>query len=97
MVERFFPAFAAFAGPQSAPTYKQWIQKVRKSEYADELIVAAAAAELELRIVCVPYSPGPFRWKISTYCGAPTAEVPDEGRTVYLGNNDVHYMWLSPT
>ena len=84
--------------PNHAPANQAKLSSVlENSEYADELIVAAAAAELELRIVCVPYTPGPFRWKISTYCGAPTAEVPDEGRAVYLGNNDVHYMWLSPT
>ena len=78
-------------------TYKQWIQRVRVNEYADELIVAAAASELGVRIVCVPYTPAEAqgRWKLSTYC-AQSANVAEQSRTIYLGNNDVHYMSLSP-
>ncbi len=61
-------------------------------EYADELIVLATAQALHVEIVCVPHTPesasGP--WAISTYRprgGQPHPRV--------LGNNDVHYMWLS--
>ena len=102
VVQRFFPAFAALSGLAAAQapqmdTYKKWIQRVRVNEYADELIVAAAAAELGVRIVCVPYTPAEAqgRWKISTYC-APIAGAAEQGRSIYLGNNDVHYMLLSP-
>ena len=71
-------------------SYKKWIQRVRVNEYADELIVAAVAAELELRIVCVPYTPqeAATKWKISTYCST------NERGTIFLGNNDVHYRRL---
>ena len=77
--------------------YKKWIQRVRVNEYADELIVAAVAAELGLRIVCVPYTPADarIRWAISTYC-SPAASASEQRCTLYLGNNDVHYMLLSP-
>ena len=102
VVQRFFPAFAALSGSVTAQAlqmdmYKKWIQRVRVNEYADELIVAAAASELGVRIVCVPYTPAETqgRWKISTYC-APTAGAAEQGRTIYLGNNDVHYMLLLP-
>ena len=76
--------------------YKTWIQRVRVNEYADELIVAAAASELAVRIVCVPYTPADAqgRWNISSYC-APTASAAEHARAIYLGNNDVHYMLLS--
>ena len=102
VVQRFFPAFAALIAlaPSRAShmdTYKTWIQRVGVNEYADELIVAAAASELGVRIVCVPYTPAEAqgRWKISTYC-APTAGAAEQGRTIYLGNNDLHYMLLLP-
>ena len=76
-------------------SYKKWIQRVRVNEYADELIVAAVAAELELRIVCVPYTPqdAATNWKISTHC---STSASNQRGTLYLGNNDVHYMLLSP-
>ena len=78
-------------------SYKKWIQRVRVKEYADELIVAAVAAELRLKIVCVPYTPSDARtaWAISTYC-SPAASGNNKRCTLYLGNNDVHYMLLSP-
>ena len=101
VVQRFCPAFAALSGSATAQAlqmymYKAWIQRVRVNEYADELIVAAAASELAVRIVCVPYTPADAqgRWKISSYC-APTASAAEHARAIYLGNNDVHYMLLS--
>ena len=76
--------------------YKKWIQRVRVNEYADELIVAAVAAELGVRIICVPYTSrdAATPWAISTYCSPDTNA--NECGTLYLGNNDVHYMLLSP-
>ena len=102
VVQRFFPAFAALSGSATAQApqmdmYKKWIQRVRVDEYADELIVAAAASELAVRIVCVPYTPAEAqgRWKMSSYC-APIAGAAEQTRTIYLGDNDVHYMLLLP-
>ena len=76
-------------------SYKNWVQRVRWKEYADELIVAAVAAELGVRIICVPYTPrdAATPWAISTYC-SPDTNANERG-TLYLGNNDVHYMLLS--
>ena len=98
VVQRFFPAYAALAGSSTSQMppmqmYKQWIQRVRLHEFADELIVAAAARELGVCIVCVPN----IRcfaalgvWKISSYAAA------EHARTIILGNNDVHYKVLLP-
>ena len=97
VVQRFFPAYAALAGSSTSQMppmqmYKQWIQRVRLHEFADELIVAAAARELGVCIVCVPYTPVAALgvWKISSYAAA------EHARTIFLGNNDVHYMVLLP-
>ena len=74
--------------------YKSWLHRVAKVEFADELLVAAAALELGLKIVCVPFTPaGQELWKISEYNAAASTASPH--RVVYLGNNDVHYMWLA--
>ena len=64
-------------------------------EFADELILVAVAIELKVRIVCVPFTPAEAArpWIITEYQDA-TSVIPDD-RTIYLGNNDVHYMWLS--
>jgi len=98
VVQRFFPAYAALAGSSTSQMlpmqmYKQWIQRVRLHEFADELIVAAAARELGVCIVCVPYTPADSLglWKISSYSALNAG-----ARTVYLANNDVHYMVLLP-
>ena len=61
-------------------------------EFADELVVAAVAHHLHVHIVVVPYTPedASVNWKITEY--SQTIEL---GRTVFLGNNDVHYVWIS--
>ena len=101
-VQRFFLAFAALIAlaPSRAShmdTYKKWIQRLGVNEYADELIVAAVASELGVRIVCVPYTPADARsrWAISTYYSAIVGGR-EQNRTIYFGNNDVHYVLLSP-
>lgn len=55
----------------------------------------AAAIELKIRIVVAPFTQADAArpWVISTYQDA--ASIIPENRNVYLGNNDVHYMWLS--
>ena len=69
------------------------MSRLAKKEYADELVVLAVASELSIRIICVPYTPvaAPQPWAISTYAAHNAVESP----SVVLGNNDVHYMWLS--
>ena len=71
------------------------VGRLAQNEYADELVVVAVAIELKIRIVCVPFTPPAASglWKISTYQDS-EGGAPREP-TVYMGNNDVHYMWLS--
>ena len=92
-----FPAFASLSSqsqPRTLIHYKAWVEKLGKTEYADELILAAVARELKLRIVVVPWTPkdAAAPWVISSYPDV------DEGDpqlpTIYVGNNDVHYVWL---
>ena len=97
--DKIYQAFAALGGQGRARTlqsYERWVAKLAQDEFADELVVLATSMELSVRIVCVPYTPlGSAPWQISQY--------PPEGRgiasniTVYLGNDDVHYVWLDPT
>ena len=94
---RWFPAFAALTVRADARTivdYRRWVSRVGQHGYADELIVAAAACELRLQIVVVPYTPRTARdpWPLSRY----QQDQPME-RVVYLANNDVHHVWLVPT
>ena len=69
-------------------------------EYADELVILACALELKIKLVCVPYTPVEHvgqngqKWSISQYCPPDSGAMDD--LTIYLGNNDVHFMWLQP-
>ena len=79
--------------------YHRWLDKVSRNEFADELILAATAEYLKVCIVVVPYTPPEAvdEWVISEH---PCREVRhaqnmDEMRLAVLGNNDVHYVWIS--
>ena len=54
----------------------------------------AVALELSIRIVVIPYSPNTALedWKIPTY--GSTGAAQDASRTIYLGNNDIHFVYL---
>ena len=98
--------YAAFAGidPTSAARtpamYNTWVQKLATKEYADELVILACALELKVKLVCVPFTPPEHvgdngqKWSISQY--SPPSGGALDALTVYLGNNDVHFMWLQP-
>ncbi|MBM4179856.1 MAG: hypothetical protein FJ211_11100 [Ignavibacteria bacterium] len=97
-VQMIFPAFAALdsqSDRRQLHHYKSWVQKLAAKEYADELVVLATAQALNVEIVCVPYTPESAMapWVISRY--KPGGGQPHP--SVLLGNNDVHYMWLSTT
>ena len=88
-----FPAFACLSSPSQPRTlshYHAWVAKLATTEYADELVLAAVSKELQVRIVVVPWtSPDSLDpWIISSYPDNPLLP------TVYLGNNDVHYVLL---
>ena len=65
-------------------------------DHLDELVVLAVALELSIRIVIIPYTPeSALRpWAIPTYGSQGAAQ--DAGRTIYLGNNVVQYVYLKP-
>ena len=94
---KIYPAFAHIVlnGPARTDTlYQRWVDKLASKEYADELVLVAVAMELSIRLVVIPYTPpsAVAPWTIPTY-GA--TDVPQDGsKTIYLGNNDVHYVYL---
>jgi len=98
VMARIFPAFACLnphGPPRTLVHYRAWVQKVGTKEYADELILAAVARELQVRIVVVPWTPSNSvaPWSITSYpdrdLGQPDLPI------IYMGNNDVHYVWLA--
>ena len=94
-----YAAFASLAmnGPRrTVQLYEQWVSKLAFKEFADELVVLAVALELSIRIVVVPYTPASALapWLIPTY--GPIEASQDASRTIHLGNNDVHYVYLKP-
>ena len=98
--QHFFAAVTPGVGDNSENRFVSWLQRVARNEFADEIIVAAAAVHLRLRIVCIPYTPAGSQqsWAV--------AEHPSEDaqarlgiaheRLIVLGNNNVHYVWLTP-
>jgi hypothetical protein len=98
MMGRIYQAFAGLQedGPdRSLGMYKTWVRRLATNEFADELVLVAVAIELKIRIVSVPFTPTTAArpWVISTIQDAASV-IPDD-RNIYMGNNDVHYMWLS--
>ena len=92
----WFPALAALtplAASRTLADYRRWVARVAEHEYADELVVAAVAKEMHVRIIVVPYTPraAQDKWSLSQYEGDDS-----NTRTIYLGNDDVHYVWLAP-
>ena len=58
--EKIYPDFAPLAvrgAHRAEQLYERWVSKLALKEYVDELIVLAAALELSIRIVVVPYAP----------------------------------------
>ena len=97
-MRKLYPAFAALGNNGPARTeamYKQWVEKLDTREYADELVLLAVALELPVRLVVIPYTPqsSDRPWVITSYA-APGMGL-DGTRTIYFGNNDVHYVYLS--
>jgi hypothetical protein len=98
MMARIYQAFAGLQedGPdRTIRMYKQWVDRLATDEFADELILVAVAIEMKIRIVCVPFTPATATrpWVIATYQDAASV-IPDD-RNIYVGNNDVHYVWLT--
>ena len=96
--DSIYQAFAALGDggpPRTLQSYKAWVAKLASNEFADELVVLATAMELNVRIVCVPYTPpGDLPWQITRY--PPEGVEVVSGAIIHLGNDDVHYVWLQP-
>ena len=95
---KIYNAFAALGdnGPvRTEAMYKRWVERLATKEYADELILLAVAMELSIRLVVIPYTPQSSNrpWAITSY-GPPVMEHEDS-KTICVGNNDVHYVYLS--
>ncbi len=88
----FFAATFPSVRGATISDYRSWVEKLSRTEFADELVVAAVARELDLKIAVVPFTPAEARgeWAIATFG---RADLP-RGRTVHFGNNDVHYVWI---
>ena len=98
MRDKIYLAYAGVdenSGVRTLAAYTAWVARLATKEYADELVVMACTLEFQIKIVCVPYTPvGSNLWAISTY--APSQEHLEwSERTIYMGNNDVHYMWIA--
>ena len=94
MKARIYQAFAGLDVGGRARTeamYTRWVQRLATREYADELVVLCVALELAVRITIIPHTPPHAlgQWAVAAY-GPDGADV-----AIYLGNNDVHYVYLS--
>ena len=94
MKARIYQAFAGLDVGGRARTeamYTRWVQRLATREYADELVVMCVALELAVRITIIPFTPPQAleEWAVATY--GPEGG----GDTIHLGNNDVHYVFLS--
>ena len=59
MQERIYSAYACLNSKGPARTrerYRQWVQKLATREYADELVIVVVALELQIPIICIPYT-----------------------------------------
>jgi hypothetical protein len=68
--------------------YEAFVRDTAVWEYADEHHLRALVLILGVRIVVVPRYSG---WAVQVHGDAPPA------RTIYLGNDDTHYVWLAPS
>ena len=72
--------------------FERWRKSLRRYEYADELVVALVAKELDLCIAVVPKASD---WAICWH--PPREKVSVQDSVIYLGNDDMHYVCLKAT
>ena len=93
--------FAELAGPRNAPCgggvsrsdYNKHVHALRQEKYADQLNLWQVSTILGIRIVVIPYTPNSAD-RTGACQDMNPKRVPAE-RTIYLGNNDSHYVWLN--
>ena len=95
---KWAPAFAQLQHEQecsaSFSDYKTWVNKVSTHEFADELILAAAADMLQLDLVVVPYTPAGSASQWVPWWSQHSSQEPVNNNRIVLGNDDVHYVLL---
>ena len=95
---KWAPAFAQLQHEQecsaSFSDYKTWVYKVSTHEFADELILAAAADMLQLDLVVVPYTPAGSASQWVPRWSQHSSQEPVNNNRIGLGNDDVHYVLL---
>ena len=81
--------------PTTLATYKEWIIKVGRWDFADEMILAAAAIFLRICITTVPHTfVGDNAWAIAQHPEEDLWKSQFISDEIVLGNDDVHYGLL---
>ena len=99
MKRRIYAAFASLAvrgARRTEELYERWVAKLAFKEYADELVVLAVAVELSIRIIVIPYTPESAFLPLAIPMYGSTGASQGGRGTIYLGSNDVHYVYLKP-
>ena len=72
---------------------RQWLYRIADKDAIQAEILATVSMALHVRIAVVP----PKRHQKTQVCpGVEEYPQPDDGSTVYLATDDVHYVWLRP-
>ena len=87
-----FPSFAALSALGPAATiaqYRAWLQRTKAWKFADQLHLSQLSRVLRVWLTVVPANDG---WAVTdmNICNV------GADRRVWLGNDNVHYVWLSP-
>ena len=100
-IARWLPWFAHLGGRSNAPhgggatraQYLDHVQGLRTHVFADQLNLIQVAEALCVRIYIIPQTPqhAGRPWAITT------VDPARSHRSIYLGNNDLHYVWLRRT
>jgi hypothetical protein len=85
-LDAFLTAYAP-SRKDDVRSYPDFVRDTAVWEFADEHHLRALAVLLNVRIVVVPRYEG---WAVQTHGGAAPPQ-----RTIHLGNNDQHYVWLA--
>ena len=73
--------------PANAGDYRQHLAGLRTRDFADHLTLIEIAERLRVCIAIIPSRP---EWNVPLIDPAGVGEA----RRIFLGNNDVHYVWL---
>ena len=99
-VQRWLPYFAHLGGLINAPDgggaslaqYLAHVQGLRSNVFADQINLQQVAEAFAVDLQVIPKTPSgaPREWAITTITS------PGSTRTILLGNDDLHYVWLRP-